>query len=153
MPTSLVTQPIGRIQVTSSNSTGGAISQQAMLLGNSSPTGSQAQMYLRTQMVSSYSLKALCSSSSLVFASFHWLDLIRLLLLSSRCCDIVSKSVVDSYSCRHCSCRSTWSDCCEFNVLSFSIITGETEYDEKDLVIFYTLQNSFIFIVVAVWIN
>ncbi|XDV27707.1 hypothetical protein PO909_031201 [Leuciscus waleckii] len=51
MPTSLVTQPIGRIQVTSSNSTGGAISQQAMLLGNSSPTGSQAQMYLRTQML------------------------------------------------------------------------------------------------------
>ncbi|XP_077088331.1 polyhomeotic-like protein 3 isoform X5 [Siphateles boraxobius] len=44
-------QPIGRIQVTSSNSTGGAISQQAMLLGNSSPTGSQAQMYLRTQML------------------------------------------------------------------------------------------------------
>ncbi|XP_043108981.1 polyhomeotic-like protein 3 isoform X2 [Puntigrus tetrazona] len=51
MPTSPVTQPIGRIQVTSSNSTGGAISQQAMLLGNSSPTGSQAQMYLRTQML------------------------------------------------------------------------------------------------------
>ncbi|CAM4590181.1 unnamed protein product [Leuciscus chuanchicus] len=45
------TSPIGRIQVTSSNSTGGAISQQAMLLGNSSPTGSQAQMYLRTQML------------------------------------------------------------------------------------------------------
>ncbi|XP_067219775.1 polyhomeotic-like protein 3 isoform X5 [Chanodichthys erythropterus] len=44
-------QPIGRLQVTSSNSTGGAISQQAMLLGNSSPTGSQAQMYLRTQML------------------------------------------------------------------------------------------------------
>uniref|UniRef100_A0A8C1MRW5 Polyhomeotic-like protein 3 n=1 Tax=Cyprinus carpio TaxID=7962 RepID=A0A8C1MRW5_CYPCA len=51
MPTSPVTQPIGRIQVTSSNSTAGAISQQAMLLGNSSPTGSQAQMYLRTQML------------------------------------------------------------------------------------------------------
>ncbi|XP_067308465.1 polyhomeotic-like protein 3 isoform X2 [Pseudorasbora parva] len=51
MPTSLVTQPIGRIQVASSNSTGGALSQQAMLLGNSSPTGSQAQMYLRTQML------------------------------------------------------------------------------------------------------
>ncbi|XP_050989476.1 polyhomeotic-like protein 3 isoform X2 [Labeo rohita] len=45
------TSPIGRIQVTSSNSTAGAISQQAMLLGNSSPTGSQAQMYLRTQML------------------------------------------------------------------------------------------------------
>ncbi|XP_042632802.1 polyhomeotic-like protein 3 isoform X2 [Cyprinus carpio] len=44
-------QPIGRIQVTSSNSTAGAISQLAMLLGNSSPTGSQAQMYLRTQML------------------------------------------------------------------------------------------------------
>uniref|UniRef100_A0A672PQB4 Polyhomeotic-like protein 3 n=1 Tax=Sinocyclocheilus grahami TaxID=75366 RepID=A0A672PQB4_SINGR len=51
MPTAPVTQPIGRIQVTSSNSTAGAISQQAMLLGNSSPTGSQAQMYLRTQML------------------------------------------------------------------------------------------------------
>uniref|UniRef100_A0A9J8A156 Polyhomeotic-like protein 3 n=1 Tax=Cyprinus carpio carpio TaxID=630221 RepID=A0A9J8A156_CYPCA len=51
MPTSPVTQPIGRIQVTSSNSTAGAISQLAMLLGNSSPTGSQAQMYLRTQML------------------------------------------------------------------------------------------------------
>ncbi|XP_052405083.1 polyhomeotic-like protein 3 isoform X3 [Carassius gibelio] len=51
MPTSPVTQPIGRIQVTSSNSTAGAISQQAMLLGNSCPTGSQAQMYLRTQML------------------------------------------------------------------------------------------------------
>ncbi|KAK9979169.1 hypothetical protein ABG768_012613 [Culter alburnus] len=51
MPTSPVTQPIGRLQVTSSSSTGGAISQQAMLLGNSSPTGSQAQMYLRTQML------------------------------------------------------------------------------------------------------
>ncbi|XP_073704802.1 polyhomeotic-like protein 3 isoform X2 [Garra rufa] len=51
MPTSPVTQPIGRIQVTSSNSPAGAISQQAMLLGNSSPTGSQAQMYLRTQML------------------------------------------------------------------------------------------------------
>ncbi|XP_051723605.1 polyhomeotic-like protein 3 isoform X3 [Ctenopharyngodon idella] len=51
MPTSPVTQPIGRLQVTSSNSTGGTISQQAMLLGNSSPTGSQAQMYLRTQML------------------------------------------------------------------------------------------------------
>ncbi|XP_016096489.1 polyhomeotic-like protein 3 isoform X3 [Sinocyclocheilus grahami] len=51
MPTSPVTQPIGHIQVTSSNSTAGAISQQAMLLGNSSPTGSQAQMYLRTQML------------------------------------------------------------------------------------------------------
>lgn len=150
MPTSLVTQPIGRIQVTSSNSTGGAISQQAMLLGNSSPTGSQAQMYLRTQMVSNYSLKALCS---LVFASFHWLDLIRLLLLSSHCCAIVFKSVVDSYSCCYCSCRSTWSDCCEFNVLSFSIITGETEYNEKDSILFYTLQNSFKSIVVAVWIN
>ncbi|KTF85994.1 hypothetical protein cypCar_00009356 [Cyprinus carpio] len=58
MPTSPVTQPIGRIQVTSSNSTAGAISQQAMLLGNSSPTGSQAQMYLRTQMVSRYLLRA-----------------------------------------------------------------------------------------------
>ncbi|XP_052405082.1 polyhomeotic-like protein 3 isoform X2 [Carassius gibelio] len=45
------TPPIGRIQVTSSNSTAGAISQQAMLLGNSCPTGSQAQMYLRTQML------------------------------------------------------------------------------------------------------
>lgn len=45
------TSPIGRVQVTSSNSTAGAISQQAMLLGNSSPTGSQAQMYLRTQML------------------------------------------------------------------------------------------------------
>ncbi|KAA0719414.1 Polyhomeotic-like protein 3 [Triplophysa tibetana] len=51
MPTSPVTQPIGRIQASSSNSTGGAISQQTMLLGNSSPTGSQAQMYLRTQML------------------------------------------------------------------------------------------------------
>jgi len=132
MPTSLVTQPIGRIQVTSSNSTGGAISQQAMLLGNSSPTGSQAQMYLRTQMVSNYSLKALCTSSSLVFTSFQLPDLIRLLHLYSHRCFIVSKSVADSYSCCHCSCRSTWSDCCEFSVLSFSIITGETEYNEKD---------------------
>nr|XP_009296930.1 polyhomeotic-like protein 3 isoform X2 [Danio rerio] len=51
IPTSPVTQPMARIQVTSSSSTGGAISQQAMLLGNSSPTGSQAQMYLRTQML------------------------------------------------------------------------------------------------------
>lgn len=51
MPTSLVTQPISCIQANSSNSTGGAISQQTMLLGNSSPTGSQAQMYLRTQML------------------------------------------------------------------------------------------------------
>ncbi|XP_057189004.1 polyhomeotic-like protein 3 isoform X2 [Triplophysa rosa] len=51
MPTSHVTQPIGRIQASCSNSTAGAISQQTMLLGNSSPTGSQAQMYLRTQML------------------------------------------------------------------------------------------------------
>ncbi|XP_073784435.1 polyhomeotic-like protein 3 isoform X17 [Danio rerio] len=51
IPTSPVTQPMARIQVTSSSSTGGDISQQAMLLGNSSPTGSQAQMYLRTQML------------------------------------------------------------------------------------------------------
>ncbi|XP_056334510.1 polyhomeotic-like protein 3 [Danio aesculapii] len=51
IPTSPVTQQMGRIQVTSSSTTGGAISQQAMLLGNSSPTGSQAQMYLRTQML------------------------------------------------------------------------------------------------------
>ncbi|XP_051555841.1 polyhomeotic-like protein 3 isoform X2 [Myxocyprinus asiaticus] len=51
MTTSPVTQPISRIQVTSSNSTGGAISQQTMLLGNTSPTGSPAQMYLRTQML------------------------------------------------------------------------------------------------------
>ncbi|XP_051554447.1 polyhomeotic-like protein 3 isoform X2 [Myxocyprinus asiaticus] len=51
MTTSPITQPIGRIQATSSSSTGSAISQQTMLLGNTSPTGSQAQMYLRTQML------------------------------------------------------------------------------------------------------
>ncbi|XP_051984846.1 polyhomeotic-like protein 3 isoform X1 [Xyrauchen texanus] len=51
MTTSPITQPIGHIQATSSNSTGSAVSQQTMLLGNTSPTGSQAQMYLRTQML------------------------------------------------------------------------------------------------------
>ncbi|XP_073729711.1 polyhomeotic-like protein 3 isoform X7 [Misgurnus anguillicaudatus] len=51
IPTCSVNQPIGRIQASSSNSTGGAVSQQTMLLGNNSPTGSQAQMYLRTQML------------------------------------------------------------------------------------------------------
>ncbi|XP_051990601.1 polyhomeotic-like protein 3 isoform X2 [Xyrauchen texanus] len=51
MTTSSVSQPTSRIQVTSSSSTGGAISQQTMLLGNTSPTGSPAQMYLRTQML------------------------------------------------------------------------------------------------------
>ncbi|XP_030630477.1 polyhomeotic-like protein 3 [Chanos chanos] len=52
LPTSpLTAQPTGRIQGVSSTATGGAISQQAMLLGNGSPTGSQAQMYLRTQML------------------------------------------------------------------------------------------------------
>ncbi|XP_012670817.2 polyhomeotic-like protein 3 isoform X1 [Clupea harengus] len=49
--TPLTAQSIGRIQSTCSTPAGGTISQQAMLLGNGSPTGSQAQMYLRTQML------------------------------------------------------------------------------------------------------
>ncbi|MBN3298557.1 PHC3 protein, partial [Amia calva] len=54
LPSSPVTaQLIGRTQSSSSTASGGAISQQAMLLGNSSPTlsTSQAQMYLRAQML------------------------------------------------------------------------------------------------------
>ncbi|XP_041946289.1 polyhomeotic-like protein 3 isoform X2 [Alosa sapidissima] len=49
--TPLTAQSIGRIQGTCSTPAGGTISQQAMLLGNGSPAGSQAQMYLRTQML------------------------------------------------------------------------------------------------------
>ncbi|KAG7457106.1 hypothetical protein MATL_G00243140 [Megalops atlanticus] len=52
LPSSPVTaQLISRSQNSSSTAAGGAISQQAMLLGNGSPTCSQAQMYLRTQML------------------------------------------------------------------------------------------------------
>ncbi|KAJ8357069.1 hypothetical protein SKAU_G00198630 [Synaphobranchus kaupii] len=52
LPSSPVTaQLISRSQNPSSTATGGTISQQAMLLGNSSSTCSQAQMYLRTQML------------------------------------------------------------------------------------------------------
>ncbi|XP_035279271.1 polyhomeotic-like protein 3 isoform X3 [Anguilla anguilla] len=52
LPSSPVTaQLISRSQNPSSTATGGAISQQAMLLGNGSSTCSQAQMYLRTQML------------------------------------------------------------------------------------------------------
>nr|XP_015216640.1 PREDICTED: polyhomeotic-like protein 3 isoform X2 [Lepisosteus oculatus] len=54
LPSSPVTaQIISRTQSSSSTAAGGAISQQAMLLGNSSPTlsTSQAQMYLRAQML------------------------------------------------------------------------------------------------------
>ncbi|KAI1882764.1 hypothetical protein AGOR_G00238290 [Albula goreensis] len=52
LPSSPVTaQLISRSQNSSSTSAGGTISQQAMLLGNGSPTCSQAQMYLRTQML------------------------------------------------------------------------------------------------------
>ncbi|XP_062386541.1 polyhomeotic-like protein 3 isoform X2 [Sardina pilchardus] len=49
--TPLTAQSIGRIQGTCSTPAGSTISQQAMLLGNGSPAGSQAQMYLRTQML------------------------------------------------------------------------------------------------------
>ncbi|XP_061100069.1 polyhomeotic-like protein 3 isoform X2 [Conger conger] len=52
LPSSPVTaQLISRSQNPTSTATGGAISQQAMLLGNGSSTCSQAQMYLRTQML------------------------------------------------------------------------------------------------------
>ncbi|XP_028832216.1 polyhomeotic-like protein 3 isoform X2 [Denticeps clupeoides] len=52
LPASLVTsQPPVRVQGTISTAKGGTISHQAMLMGNGSPTGSQAQMYLRTQML------------------------------------------------------------------------------------------------------
>ncbi|XP_026876681.2 LOW QUALITY PROTEIN: polyhomeotic-like protein 3 [Electrophorus electricus] len=45
------TSPIRQFQATRSSGSAGAIGQHTMLLGNSSSPGSQAQMYLRTQMV------------------------------------------------------------------------------------------------------
>ncbi|KAJ8270369.1 hypothetical protein GJAV_G00113650 [Gymnothorax javanicus] len=58
LPSSPVTaQLISRAQNPSSTATGGSISQQAMLLGNGSSTCSQAQMYLRTQMIQSLAVR------------------------------------------------------------------------------------------------
>nr|XP_023680136.1 polyhomeotic-like protein 3 isoform X2 [Paramormyrops kingsleyae] len=52
LPAAPVTQQlIGRTQSGSSSTSGGTVSQQAMLLGNGSPACSQAQVYLRTQML------------------------------------------------------------------------------------------------------
>nr|XP_029133439.1 polyhomeotic-like protein 3 [Labrus bergylta] len=47
----LTAQLIGRTQASNSASAASSISQQAMLLGNRPPNCSQAQMYLRTQML------------------------------------------------------------------------------------------------------
>ncbi|XP_048845387.1 polyhomeotic-like protein 3 isoform X3 [Brienomyrus brachyistius] len=52
LPAAPVTQQlIGRTQSGSSSTSAGTVSQQAMLLGNGSPACSQAQVYLRTQML------------------------------------------------------------------------------------------------------
>ncbi|KPP60335.1 polyhomeotic-like protein 3-like [Scleropages formosus] len=52
LPTSPVTPQLGgRTPCGSSSATGGTVSQQAVLLGNGSPACSQAQVYLRTQML------------------------------------------------------------------------------------------------------
>ncbi|KAK1786845.1 hypothetical protein P4O66_017227 [Electrophorus voltai] len=48
---SITSQPIRQFQATRSSGSAGAIGQHTMLLGNSSSPGSQAQMYLRTQML------------------------------------------------------------------------------------------------------
>ncbi|XP_076829761.1 polyhomeotic-like protein 3 isoform X2 [Brachyhypopomus gauderio] len=72
------TSPISQFQATNSSGSAGATSQHAMLLGNSSPPGSQAQMYLRTQMLIlapaasvSAELPALTSVSSQPGSSQH----------------------------------------------------------------------------------
>ncbi|XP_072544637.1 polyhomeotic-like protein 3 isoform X2 [Salminus brasiliensis] len=47
----LPSSPLSQLQSPSVSASAGAISQQAVLLGNGSAPGSQAQMYLRTQML------------------------------------------------------------------------------------------------------
>ena len=61
LPASQVTaQLIGRTQTSSSTGAAATISQQAMLLGNRPPNCNQAQMYLRTQMVKTFSNMSSC---------------------------------------------------------------------------------------------